>query len=66
MSSVNMGTSAFDRYRERLNGKPYVCDACGRVDKDGTWSAVTSGGQVVYRRQCPSCGVESVRDYRLQ
>ncbi|MWV65198.1 hypothetical protein GRS48_10250 [Halorubrum sp. JWXQ-INN 858] len=65
MSSTNRGTSAFERLRARFDGEPYVCDACGRVDGEGSWHAATSGSAVVYRRRCPSCGVESVRDYRL-
>ena len=65
MSSRHGGTTAFERYRARLNDAQFVCDACGRVDDEGSWRAGTSGKAVTYRRQCPSCGVESVRDYRL-
>ncbi|WP_459821793.1 HVO_0649 family zinc finger protein [Halorubrum luteum] len=65
MSSRHGGTTAFERYRARLNDTQFVCDACGYVDDDGTWSAGTSGRTVVYRRQCRSCGAESVRDYRF-
>jgi len=65
MSSSYGGTSAFDRLRARLDGQPYACEECGFVDEEGTWEAVTTGATVEYRRECPSCGTERVRTYRL-
>ncbi|WP_459878908.1 HVO_0649 family zinc finger protein [Halorubrum gandharaense] len=65
MSSTNRGTTAFDRLRARFDSEPYVCAECGCVDESGEWEARTSGARVVYRRECPSCGIEVVRDYRL-
>ncbi|OYR53689.1 hypothetical protein DJ73_06795 [Halorubrum sp. Ea1] len=65
MSSSYGGTSAFDRLRARLDGSALACEECGFVDDAGEWEAVTTGGTVEYRRECPSCGTEHVRRYRL-
>jgi len=65
MSSKNRGTTAFDRLRARLDAEPHVCESCGCVDDEGSWTAVTSGARVVYERECPSCGDRVTRDYRL-
>jgi len=64
MSSSYGGTSAFDRLRARLDGRPHACEECGFVN-DGEWEAATSGATVEYRRECPSCGTEKTRRYRL-
>ncbi|MFC6889913.1 HVO_0649 family zinc finger protein [Halorubrum trueperi] len=65
MSSSYGGTSAFDRLRARLDGRSRACEECGFVDEEGGWKAVTSGATVEYRRECPSCGTDHVRRYRL-
>ena len=65
MSSSYGGTSAFDRLRARLDGRSRACEECGFVDEAGAWEAVTTGATVEYRRECPSCGTERVRRYRL-
>jgi len=65
MSSSYSGTTAFDRLRARLDGRPSVCEECGFVDEAGEWEAATTGGFVEYRRECPSCGTETVRRYRF-
>ncbi|MFD1571604.1 HVO_0649 family zinc finger protein [Halorubrum laminariae] len=64
MSSSYGGTSAFERLRARLDGRPRTCEECGFVD-DGEWEAATSGATVEYRRECSSCGTEQIRRYRL-
>ncbi|WP_144799436.1 HVO_0649 family zinc finger protein [Halorubrum depositum] len=65
MSSSYGGRSAFERLRERLDERPHACEECGFVDDEGGWEAVTTGATVEYRRECPSCGTEHVRRYRL-
>ena len=65
MSSSYGGTSAFDRLRERLAGRPHACKECGFVEEAGSWEAATSGATVEYRRECPSCRTEHVQEYRL-
>ncbi len=65
MSSRYGGTSAFDRYRERLAGRSHSCKGCGFVEETGAWEAATSGAAVEYRRECPSCGTEHVQRYWL-
>ncbi|WP_128904313.1 HVO_0649 family zinc finger protein [Halorubrum amylolyticum] len=65
MSSSYGGTSAFDRLRARLDGRSRACEECGFVDEEGAWEAVTTGATVEYHRECPSCGTERVRRYRL-
>ena len=42
MSSSYGGTSAIDRLRARLDGRPHACEECGFVN-DGEWEAATSG-----------------------
>ena len=65
MSSSYGGRSAFERLRSRLDERPHACEECGFVDDASGWEAVTSGAVVEYRRECPSCGTEHVRRYRL-
>jgi len=65
MSLSHGGRSAFERLRSRLDERSHACDACGFVDDACEWEASTSGATVEYRRECPSCGTEHVRRYRL-
>jgi len=65
MSSSYGGTSAFDRLRARFDGRRHACEECGFIDDESEWEAATSGATVEYRRECPSCGTEHVRRYRL-
>ena len=65
MSRSHGGTSAFERLRARLDERSHACEECGFVDDDAEWEAVTTGATVEYRRECPSCGTEHIRRYRL-
>ncbi|MFC7186188.1 HVO_0649 family zinc finger protein [Halorubrum yunnanense] len=65
MSLSHGGRSAFERLRARLGEGSHACEECGFVDDASEWEAATSGATVEYRRECPSCGTEHVRRYRL-
>ncbi|GAA0537017.1 HVO_0649 family zinc finger protein [Halorubrum ejinorense] len=65
MSIKRGGRSAFERLRARLDERSHACEECGFVDDASEWEAATTGATVEYRRECPSCGTEHVRRYRL-
>jgi predicted RNA-binding Zn-ribbon protein involved in translation (DUF1610 family) len=65
MSTTRGDRSAFERLRARLDERPHACEECGFVDDASECEAVTTGATVEYRRECPSCGTEHVRRYRL-
>lgn len=52
--SVRHGTTALDRYRERLREEPR-CGECGYTDAGGAWDTHYRNRRVVYRHVCPRC-----------
>lgn len=65
MSVRTIGTTPFDRLRERLDANQRVCESCGYEHPDSRWEAVTTGSRVLYRRECESCGARIERTFRL-
>lgn len=60
----NGGATPLDRLRTHLE-TDLRCPDCGFEDDDGSWTARTDGGRVLYRHVCPSCGSIRTRDIRL-
>ncbi|MFA9515839.1 HVO_0649 family zinc finger protein [Halopenitus sp. H-Gu1] len=65
MSGKTIGTTPFDRLRERMDANRPVCESCGYEHSDTQWEAVTTGAQILYRRECDSCGARMERAFRL-
>lgn len=65
--SVNIGGGAtpLDRLAVHYESES-VCPECGHEHERGRWSASTSGREVRYTRECPSCGAEAARRLRLK
>jgi len=61
--SVDGGISAFDRFRTHLEDVERQCPACGDSD-EAEWSVTEVGGDVAYRRRCPTCEAEWTRRIR--
>ena len=54
------GTTALDRYRERLREAPR-CGECGHTDEGGEWRTDYRDRRITYRHRCPRCdAVETV------
>jgi len=60
-----LGTSALERLGSHLDAEDRTCPACGHVDADGRWEARAAGGSVVYRHDCPCCGMSVTRTVRV-
>jgi len=56
-----LGTSALERLGRHLDAERRTCSACGHVDGEGRWEARAVGGRVVYRHECPCCGMTVTR-----
>lgn len=50
-----LGDTPLNRLRERYDRTRMRCSACGYLDTDGRWSAATTGREITYEHECPSC-----------